>query len=125
LRELSGAGFVVISEQRSKNVFGVAAARGIALQVKTLLDAGVPAAKITIACASKGAVITIFVSHFLENEELNYVLLAICHPDLIKGLIQDEIFLSGNVFSVYDSVDEYAGSCQDLSVYSEGKGIGR
>jgi len=29
------------------------------------------------------------------------------------------------VLSIYDSVDEYGGSCQDLFTYSDGKGIGR
>jgi hypothetical protein len=33
--------------------------------------------------------------------------------------------LSGNVLAIYDSADEYAGSCAELFTLSEGKGLGR
>ena len=66
-----------------------------------------------------------FVSHFLENEELNFVIMAICHPDNVEGYKENQIVLSGNILSVYDSVDEYAGSCQELFSFSEGRGISR
>ena len=126
LEELSGYGFVVVSEHRPKDTDGgVGYARRIAEQVTDLLKAGVPAKDITVVGASKGAGITIFVSHFLENEEINYVILAICHPDEVQYLKQNQLFLYGNVLSIYDSVDEYAGSCQDLFDFSEGKGLSR
>ena len=79
LERLNGYGFVVISEQRPKNTDGVNYARKVAEQITALLDAGVPAKNITVIGASKGAGITIFVSHFLENEEINFVIMAICH----------------------------------------------
>lgn len=125
LQKLSAYGFVVISEQRSKDTDSMEYARKIAEQVRTLLSAGVPAKDITVVGASKGAGIAIFVSHFLENENINYVIMAICHPDEVKYLMQDQIVLHGNVLSIYDSVDEFAGSCQELFSYSEGKGISR
>ena len=40
-------------------------------------------------------------------------------------MIQGEVALHGNVLSIYDSADEYAGSCADLFAYSEGKGLAR
>ena len=125
LERLSGYGFVVISEQRPKDTDGMAYARRIAQQVTDLLDAGVPAKNITVVGASKGAGIAIYVSNFLENEEINYVLLAICHPDEVAYLEQNRINLYGNILSIYDSVDEFAGSCQELFTSSEGKGISR
>jgi hypothetical protein len=125
LKELSEYGFVVISEQRPKNADGVKYARKIAEQITALLDAGVPAKNITVVGASKGAGIAIFVSHFLENEEVNFVIMAICHPDEVEYLKQNQILLYGNILSIYDSVDEFAGSCQELFSFSEGKGISK
>ncbi len=125
LERLSGYGFVVISEQRKKNTDGMEYARKVAEQVSTLLDAGVPAKNITVVGASQGAGIAIFVSHYLMNEEINYVLLAICNPDEVKYLKQNQITFYGNILSIYDFVDEFAGSCQELFSFSEGKGISR
>ena len=125
LEQLSGFGFVVISEQRTRGTDGVEYARKIAEQVTTLIDAGIPAQNITVVGASKGGAIAIYVSHFLENESVNFVLMAICHPDYVDILIRDKITLYGNVLSVFDSIDEYAGSCQELFTLSEGKGLSR
>ena len=72
LEKLSSYGFVVISEQRGKNTDSMEYAKKITEQVTTLLKAGVPAKNITIVGASKGAGITIFVSHLLENEEYEF-----------------------------------------------------
>lgn len=125
LEKFGGYGFVVFSEQRSKNTNGIAYASRIAEQVTTLLNAGVPAGNITVVGASQGAWITVYVSHFLENEKLNFVIMAICHPDNIEAFKQDQIFLYGNVLSIYDRADELAGSCQELFSLSEGKGISK
>ena len=123
LEKLSSYGFVVFSEQRSKNTDSIAYARRIAKQVTALLDAGIPEENITVVGASQGAWITVYVSHILENENLNFVILAVCHPDNIEAFKQDQIFLYGNVLSIYDHADELAGSCQELFSFSEGKGI--
>jgi hypothetical protein len=126
LEKLSAYGFVVISEQRSKDTDVVDYAGKIKEQVAILLDAGVPASNITVVGASKGAAIAIYVSHFLRNEEVNYVIMGICHPDEVGALRQGQIFLTGNVLSIYDSTDTlFAGSCQDLFSFSEGRGISR
>jgi hypothetical protein len=125
LEALSGYGFVVISEPRPMNTDSLEYARKVIEQVTALLEAGVPANNITVVGASKGAGIAIFVSHYLENPNVNYVILAICAPDTVEQLIQDQISLYGNVLSIYDSTDELAGSCQGLFSFSEGKGISR
>ena len=74
---------------------------------------------------SKGAAIAINVSHFLENKEVNFVIMAICAPENVASFKQERIFLYGNVLSIYDVTDEYAGSCKDLFAFSQGKGISR
>jgi len=122
LEKLSEHGFAVISEQRPMNT-GVEYARRIVEQIISLRNAGVPARNITVVGASKGAYLTIFVSHFLQNENVNIVIMAICTPDIVDELKQNQILLYGNVLSIYDSVDEYAGTCQELFSFSEGRGI--
>jgi len=115
----------VISEQRSKNIDILEYVKKITEQVTSLLKAGVPAKNITVMGASKGAGITIYASHYLENQEINYVIMAIYHPKVVESLRQTQIFLHGNVLSIYDSADEFAGTCQELFSLSEGKGISR
>jgi len=43
----------------------------------------------------------------------------------VAELIQSQVALYGNVLSVYDSADQYAGSCAELFEYSQGKGLTR
>jgi len=105
----------VISQARLQNTDGVDQAKKIAEQVTTL-NAGVPAKNITVVGASKGASIAMFVSHLVESQEINIVIMAICHLDIVKDLKQGQISLFGNVLSIYDSADELAGSCQDLFI---------
>ena len=125
LEELSRHGFLLIGEIRAQNTDPEEYARKVADQAAALLDAGVPPGNISVVGASKGAGITIFVSNQLKNKEINYVLLAICHPDQVRHFIKEEIYLVGNVLSIYDSNDQFAGTCQDLFSYSESNGIGK
>jgi hypothetical protein len=125
LKTLSSYGFVVISEQRSANTDIQAYATRVEGQIGSLLNAGVPAGNITVVGASKGAWITVLISHDMHNSEINYVLIAICAPENVDEMIRDGKSLSGNVLSLYDSVDPYGGSCQRLFDYSEGKGLGQ
>lgn len=125
LERLSGYGFFVISEVRTRDTEGVAYARKISDQIAALIEAGVPARYITVVGASKGGAIAIFVSHFLEKEEVNFVIMGICHPNYVDDLIRDKIFLYGNVLSIFDEIDEYAGSCQELFSLSKGRGLSK
>jgi len=123
LEKLSSYGFVVISEQRVKNSDSIEYARRITEQVTTLLKANVPATNITVVGASKGAAIAAYVSHFLENQEINFVIMGICRPDIVEVFKQNKIFLYGKVLSIYDSADnEFAGSCDEYFSFSEGNG---
>ena len=121
LERLSSYGFVVISEQRVKNTDSREYANRIQEQVTTLLNAGVPATNITVVGASKGAYITIYVSRFLENQEIKFVIMGICNSEILTYLKQNHIFLYGKVLSIYDSADyQYGGSCEELFTLSEG-----
>jgi hypothetical protein len=123
LVRLSDHGFVVVSEQRPKNADVQVFGKLIADQVERLLDAGVPGESITLIGASKGAAITMYASFFLQNPDLNFVIMGICHPEVISNFKNDQVVLYGNVLSIYDDSDEYAGSCQELFTYSSGKGL--
>ena len=125
LEKLASFGFTVISEQRPKNADGMKYAGRVAGQVTELLNAGVPAKNITVVGASKGAGIAIEVSHLLENEEINFVIMGICNPDEVEFLMQNQTILYGNILSIYDSVDELAGSCQEIFAISKGRGLAR
>jgi hypothetical protein len=52
------------------------------------------------------------------------VLLRACNPPTVDELVRQGVSLSGNVLAIYDASDEYAGSCEGLFSYSEGKGLG-
>jgi hypothetical protein len=123
LETLAENDLTVISEHRPRDASVQDYAARVAEQVTTLLKAGIPASNITVVGASKGAWITILVSNQLENRNLNYVLLAICSHEVRQIFMDDDIVLSGRVLSIYDSVDPYAGSCQELFAFSEGRGL--
>jgi hypothetical protein len=125
LKKLSDYNFVVISEQRQKNTDGVEYAKKIVKQVRSLLNAGVPAKNVTVIGASKGAGIAMDVSRLLENEEINFVIMGICPSDDVEFRIQNNMPLYGNVLAIRDSVDELSGSCQELFAFSEGRGLAR
>jgi hypothetical protein len=126
LSTLQSYGFVVISEQRPKNANGWEYAQRTARQVAKLLAAGVPPDSINVVGASKGASIAAVASDLVGNSEVNYVLLGSCHPILIDEWKQQGLTLSGNVLAIYDFADdEYSGSCEELFILSEGKGLSR
>jgi hypothetical protein len=125
LEKLASHGFIVISEQRTKNADGMKYAGRVEGQVTELLKAGVPAKNITIIGASKGGGIALFISYLLKNEEVNFVVMGNCDPDTVASMKQNNMFLHGNVLAIRDSVDELSGSCQELFTFSEGKGLAR
>ncbi len=125
LEKLREYGFVVISEQRAKDTDSDKYAERVKKQVQTLLESGAPPEQITVVGASKGAGIAILVSHLLQNEKMNFVIMAICDPVTVEDLQKNGISLYGNVLSIFDSADHLAGSCQGLFSFSEGKGLSK
>jgi hypothetical protein len=125
LKTLESHGFVVISEQRPKDTDADAYAQRVLGQIGLLLKAHVPPGNITVVGASKGGYIAATVSHLLEGAMVNFVLMGTCDPGMVDDWKLRQMSLHGNVLEIYDSVDEYAGSCQELFAISEGKGLGR
>ncbi len=126
LRALADKGFVVVSEQRSKDTDASAYARQVGGQVALLIAAGAPPQNITVVGASKGAWIAAIVSSLLVNPRVNYVLIASCPPSMIDEWEKEGMRLNGNVLAIYDAADrQYSGSCEPLFSASEGKGLGR
>lgn len=125
LETLQSYGFVVISEQRSRDTDSSAYALSVARQVNDLLNSQVPPESITVVGASKGAAIASLLSNLVRNSAVNYVLLGACYPPLVEEWWQQGLSLTGNVLAIYDSADRYAGSCERLFTISEGKGLGQ
>lgn len=110
-------GFIVISEARKGNIHSGRYAQKIALQVDKLLKAGVLPSNITVVGASKGGFIAMQLSTILNNDEINYVLLACC---VESAYYRYDIALAGNVLSIYDEKDEQVISCKKFIDKSPG-----
>lgn len=103
LEELAGRGFAVISEARPQGTQIKPYAEKIAAQVKGLLAHGVPPANITVAGASKGGIITAYISMMLQNREIHFVFLA----GLFEKCLQDpDLKLYGHVLSIHDRAEK-------------------
>ena len=103
LEELAGKGFVVISEARPQGTQIKPYAEKIAAQVRALLAHGVAPANITVAGASKGGIITAYISAMLRNREIHFVFLA----GLFEKCLQDpELKLYGHVLSIHDRAEK-------------------
>ncbi len=85
VKELAQKGFIVISEVRERGTEVIAYAEKVAAQVKKLLANKVPPNNITIVGASKGGIITAYVSSMLQDKEINYLFLA----GLFEKCLQD------------------------------------
>lgn len=108
LLELARHDLVVISEARPMGTDVGAYAEKIARQVRHLMEAGVPADRITVAGHSKGGAIAIVTSAILANPGVAYVLLASCGPWLDRA---DAPRLCGQILSIVEASDDLVGSC--------------
>ncbi len=108
LESFKQSGFVVISEARKQTREIKPYAAKVAERVRQLLQAGVPPKQITVVGASQGAWIAMLASTYLENRNLNFVLIAACSAD--EGFLK-LVNLHGNVLSIYEKSD-LAQSCQ-------------
>jgi hypothetical protein len=96
------SGFVVISEARRQAREIEPYARKVAEQVRRLLESGVPPEHITVSGASQGAWIAMLASTYLENQNINFVLIAACSAE--EGFLK-MVNLHGNVLSIYEKSD--------------------
>ena len=111
LRALAEPGLTVIGEVRPRGADPHAAARRVADQVSTLLQAGVPAEHVTVAGFSKGGAIAILASAEIADDRLNFVFLAACGPWVEST---PHLIPRGRLLSIRESSDEAAGSCGGL-----------
>ncbi len=117
LNSLGQAGLQVIAEVRPPDTDAEQYASKVVDQVNALLDAGVPAEHITVFGFSKGGSIAIFTSSLLQNEQVNFVLMAICGEWVFEW---SNVDLSGRVLSIYETSDDLGGSCRPLAEASSG-----
>lgn len=98
-------GFKVFSEKRAKDTDIQLYAKKIVRQIDSLLKTGVAPDHITVLGTSKGGYIAQYVSTYLKNPEVNYVLVGCFMNDDIKEL--PDIQLCGNILSIYATDDAY------------------
>jgi pimeloyl-ACP methyl ester carboxylesterase len=120
VQTLAKRGLAVISEARGAATDVEAYATKVATQVRRLLQEGVPPAQITVIGHSKGGSIALYASSELQEEKLNFVIMAGCGKQGTGFGLSFEHFLGeraarmrGRLLSIYDASDRIAGSCQE------------
>lgn len=96
-------GFLVMSEKRPVNTQMQAYAHKIVSQVDSLMKRGIKPENITIIGTSMGGYIAQYVSTYLKNPGLNFVLIG-CYMDNDLQSMPD-IQLCGNILSIYEATD--------------------
>jgi hypothetical protein len=119
LEELAREGFIVISEAREKGTQVKPYAEKISSQIKTLLANKVSPANITIVGASKGGIISAYVSSMLQEKGINFVFVAGLFE---KCLMDENLKLYGNVLSIHDRSDTLSMTPELYFQRSEGLG---
>jgi len=115
LKSLSRNGHRVVSEVRKPKTDVWSYARKIAADIEELKSTGLPSKDITVVGASKGAAIAVLVSHLVRDARINYVLLAICGTRMLEYWDEENVCITGNVLSIYETSDELASSCVALA----------
>lgn len=120
VRTLAGRGFVVISEARKGPTDEETYAKKVATQVRGLLGKGVPPSHITVIGHSKGGSIALIAASELQEEKLNFVIMAGCGKpgtgfgrSFERFVRQRASRLRGRLLSIYDASDRLAGSCRE------------
>ncbi len=111
LATLAEGGLQVVSEVRRPNTDPVQYAHTLADHIQRLIDAGVPPRQITIVGMSKGGGIAILTASLLQNDQLQFVLLAACGEEVLND---QSLTIAGRVLSIYEANDEMGLSCQPL-----------
>jgi hypothetical protein len=111
---LAAAGLDVIAELRPAGADPLQHAEVVADQVRSLLDAGVPAEHITVAGFSKGGGIAILTSTMLDNDRVGFVLMACCSPVVPEILAERSGRVAGRLLSLYEASDPLGTSCRPV-----------
>ncbi len=123
LTALANKGLIVISEARPENTKSFDYANKIVAQIKILLNNSVPARNIVIIGASKGAGISVLISNFLKNENIKFVLMAICNDYMGNLWKKNNIQLWGDILYIFDYKDTLAESCKKYLELLRSKGM--
>jgi pimeloyl-ACP methyl ester carboxylesterase len=107
-------GFLVTSELRPADTGVEDYSKKVARDVQRLVNAGVPARRITVVGASMGGVIALAAAGRMHQANVNLAILASCSPGTLAYLRHRGLGLSGHVLSFRESSDELAGSCRGL-----------
>jgi pimeloyl-ACP methyl ester carboxylesterase len=120
VRAFAERGFVVISEARKGEIEPEAYADKVAIQVRRLLEAGVPPSHVTVIGHSKGGSIALITASELQEEKVNFVIMAGCGKrgsgfgrSFERFLETGAARLRGRFLSIYDTSDRVAGSCRE------------
>jgi hypothetical protein len=114
---LGKTGLTLVSEVRPKDTDPSAYADRVVADIRAKIRSGVPPSRITVAGASKGAVIAALVSTRLTQSQVRYVLIANCNDWLIR---EHDPYLTGEILSIYEASDDVGGSCAPLILRSPG-----
>lgn len=107
-----GGGFNLIAQQRPAGTDIGEYVGTLASWTRSLLDAGVPAGRITLVGFSRGAQLTAYASARLEDAGLNTALMAVCSDGTIGG--GPPLALGGQLLSIYETSD-LVGTCRKLA----------
>jgi len=123
LKSFGDMGYTVISEVRSGRIIPCQYADKVVGRVEKLIEAGVAPNNITVAGHSKGAVISLCAATKLNNEKINFLIMAGCDikPMIKYKLYPDFSTISGRMLSIYDSSDKVANSCSSMFSAESGK----
>jgi pimeloyl-ACP methyl ester carboxylesterase len=120
VRALAERGFVVISEARLEQTDAVTYAKKVAAQVRRLLEQDVPPSRVTVIGHSKGGSIALIAASELQEEEVNFAIMAGCgkrgsgfRRSFERFLDERAARLRGRMLSIYDASDRLAASCRE------------
>ena len=105
-------GFELSSEIRPKGASVSASAERVVAEVRRLIDAGVPAERITIVGASMGASIAFAASARLQNPALRFAFLGACPLENVRAVRQEEGRPpAGRLLVVHEKSDDTSAPC--------------
>lgn len=111
LDSLKRRGFHVISERRYEGIPDSFYVKKISRQIDTIIKKGVKPGNILVLGASAGWDIGIHVSTELKNQELKFILMGGCWPEIYKTF--EGISLYGHFLSIIEHTDPH-GTCLDV-----------
>ncbi|MCE8006843.1 hypothetical protein [Aestuariivita sp.] len=111
-QRLAAPGRIVIAEVRGPG--GLDYVETLTGHISRLLDAGVPARRISVIGFSKGGYVTLRAASRLQNPDLNYAILAGCTAGIVSGQDRSADGVQGRLFSMVDAADDLGFSCAPL-----------